>query len=200
MKWIRSIAVIFACLAVTQCSKSTSPTAPGDLPASQQVPGPTSSANGTSPAQTFTALAVVSPGRLIVQQAEKYVSSSIPEKCNCKEFARRVVKEASGGRVLLPATSSNNYEWSLPSFGVQLFATIKPSSPRPIYGVDAGDIIQMVSTKSGIHTAIVKANMGSYMTFDEANYKACAITSGRSQTFSAFLAEMSGWTAYRISW
>ncbi len=183
----------------------TKPTGSGTQPAEQRfsardsraIAGADESPLGRS---GVAALSVASPGALIVQQAEKYVGSSSPERCDCKTFVRKVVLEASNGRVSLPATSSNSYEWNLPSFGVKLFATKNSWSPHPIYGIDRGDVIQMLSSRTGLHTLIVKANMGSYFTIVEANYKSCAITDTRSKAFSDFLAEMTGWTAYRVAW
>lgn len=121
-------------------------------------------------------------GPEIVRVAEKYVSEKAAKE-ECKDFVRRIVKEASGGRVIVPSTAGGNTSWVLPAKGVELFASHLPTSPRPIYGVDQGDAIQMVSRNTGLHTAFVRRNFGTGMTFVEANYPAFTVRNTRSIFF-----------------
>ena len=108
---------------------------------------------------------------------------------------------AEATAITIPSTypDENGWQWSPLSARVQLFADCRPSSPRPIYGVDTGDLLQMNSRKYGVHTAIVRQNFGSGLQFLEWNrYPTGTVSNTRTQSFSDFLAEMTGWSAYRI--
>lgn len=181
--------VLIGCAAASACSRSLT------------APSSSSGASESGPAAGVASLAQSAApyGTRIVQAGDKYVgSTTIPERNNCKEFARKVILEATG--VSVPATYPNasGWQWSPLSSRVQLFADSRQSSPRPIYGVDSGDVLQMYSRYYGVHTAIVRQNLGSSLQFLESNYPTGTVRNTRTQSLSDFLAEMTGWSAYRI--
>src|SRR5688572_21424124 len=89
--WTKSAGIMLILAAVLGAGCTQSPSAPSSLPGTVGSVAPDAAGvaepRGASvPAATVQS--VVPPGSLIVRQGEAYVNSSIPERCNCKEFAR----------------------------------------------------------------------------------------------------------------
>ena len=83
---------------------------------------------------------------------------------NCKEWVRRVVKNASGGIVNIPSTNSDNctWAWSQDVWGYNMSRAIQYAQP--------GEIVQMrLRYDPWLHTAIVSSMMSDRVGFIECN-------------------------------
>ena len=106
-------------------------------------------------------------------------SVKVKDRCNCKEWARRVVKSASKGVMDLPQTSSDLWHWYTDPY---IYA-YSPYNVGVIEHAKPGQLIQMHVYKSNgsfstEHTAIVyKQDAGKKgLWLIDANWTLCEIT------------------------
>ncbi len=124
------------------------------------------------------------------QDRDKYVA------LNCKEWARKVVFDASKGVVSLPSTypNANGWQWYGSSY-VQQLSGISATLP--------GDVVQM-NLQTGPHTAIVFSNDGTNVCWMESNWNLDNWVHSRCETVTHFLNAVTiggvqKYTAYRIT-
>lgn len=103
----------------------------------------------------------------------------VKNRCNCKEWARDVVKAASKSVMTLPPTSSDKWHWEVAPY---IYA-YSPYNVNAIERSKPGQLIQMLVYDSNgsfvtEHTAIVYGHhsdkMGLWLV--DANWKTCKIT------------------------
>jgi len=116
----------------------------------------------------------------------------------CKEWVRDVVRRASGGKVIIPSTKPNQYQWySHPH--VQSYSR---GCPPP--GVAPGRVIQMVwhnQSNSNVspHTAIVTNVTNTGMTWVESNWSGDRTVRIRNVSYLEFQRCVGNeYTLYRI--
>jgi hypothetical protein len=143
-------------------------------------------------------------GQLIVAKARSYVgSTTFAQRCNCKEAVRRWVLEGSRNVVYIPSTLANNYEWAS-SPVVRMVTnsrTARMGNGAVTLGyIIPGDMIQMsLPASPWLHTLIVQSVSSSGIVVVEANYRSCAVTSGRAISWSDLLntGKVANFTVYR---
>jgi hypothetical protein len=167
------------------------------------VPGPASSASTI--------------GQRIIATAERYLGYAKHPKmvndgfgrvrsasCNCKEFVRAVVEEATS--VSIPSTALQKYKWTTPlPARVKLIATSEGLAPALAVStlraqVQPGDVIQSypISGVGPEHTAIVKTPGTDGTVLVEANYTPCTVTNNRPLNYANFVQTMR-WSLYRVT-
>lgn len=112
---------------------------------------------------------------------------------NCKEWARKVVYDASGGAVWLPSTNSSNYYWE-PHPYVYGFSSL-------LQYAHSGDIVQMrwkAALNYGPHTAIIIQVSSTGVCFMELNYLNDLTVRIRSLTHAEFYNQVDLYTINRI--
>ncbi len=116
----------------------------------------------------------------------------------CKEWVRRVVKEASQNVVTIPSTRSNNYSWESSSD----VASYSRGTPPP--GIMNGHIIQMEWTNAGNgrifpHTAIILNYSNTGMTWIDSNWNGDLRVRTHDVTYADFYNRVGNrYTVYRI--
>lgn len=120
----------------------------------------------------------------------------LPVGLNCKEWARKVVLDASKNVVYLPQTSpdSNGWSWNSSAYTQKL---------QSIYWANYGDVVQM-NLSSGPHTAIIYSNDLTNICWIESNWNLDNTVHIRCQTVDSFLKSVTiggvqRYTAYRIT-
>jgi hypothetical protein len=102
---------------------------------------------------------------------------------SCKEWVRRVVRNASGGEVGIPS-NQNDYTWNSHPY------VYRCPQPYPISWVQPGQIIQMRWTNangtSTPHTAIVLSRTSTSMTWIDSNWQGDEVVRTHSMTYSHF--------------
>jgi len=112
---------------------------------------------------------------------------------NCKQWASRVVLDASASCVTLPLTNINDWYW-------EASPNVSGRSGLLQYAVP-GEIVQMkVISSNGPHTAIVYSITSTQVTFIESNWckPPCNIVNLRTLTFTTFYGQVSNYTIYKI--
>jgi hypothetical protein len=117
---------------------------------------------------------------------------------DCKDWARKVVSDASQGVVSLPSTSTvSDWTWG---------ASPYVQNVGSIYGVVSGNIVQMHRNSTGVHTAIVYGNDGKTITWIDSNWSTPPDDKVRehSETIANFISAVTSggvqkYTAYRIT-
>ena len=118
---------------------------------------------------------------------------------NCKDWARKVVSDASHGVVNLPSTRTDGIDWQWSGSNyVQNQGSISAAAP--------GDIVQMHRNSTGIHTAIVMGNDGTNIIWIDSNWSTPEDEKVRVRTESiaGFIAAVTAkgvqkYTVYRIT-
>jgi hypothetical protein len=124
----------------------------------------------------------------IIDQTYQYNNTYVG--LNCKLWVRKVVKDASGGLVTIPSTSSNLYTWIPDNNVVGRSGLLQYAQP--------GEIVQML-LKSGIeHTAIVLAVAPTGVTFIESNWNGDEVVHTRFVTFTKFKEQVRSFSIYYI--
>ncbi len=134
----------------------------------------------------------------ILSRARSY-SSGTYTGMSCKEWVRRVVRDASGNVVTIPATSSNDYQWESSADVYGYAATQCP--PR---GIDSGRIIQMIWTnqsngRTNPHTAIITSITSTGMNWIDCNWNGDQRVQRHFVSFSDFNTRVrNNYTVYKI--
>ena len=115
---------------------------------------------------------------------------------NCKNWARIVIKDASGGKIILPPTHPDAYGWLLARYNK--IERIDGDVAELINMVTAGDIIQM-NWKPGMpHTAIVLRIDKDWLEFIESNWKEKETVFTRKMKINDFIKKTFKYSVYRI--
>jgi hypothetical protein len=127
-------------------------------------------------AQWWKALGQWSRNNTILNRAKadngKYVG------LNCKNWARKVVSDASKGTITIPATCPGETGW-------YWCGSSKVQNMGSIWNAQPGNVVQM--NLPGPHTAIVSSNIGGNICWIDSNYKLDKTVRIHCQTVAAFL-------------
>lgn len=133
----------------------------------------------------------------ILNSANYFITNQLGSDCNCKQWAREVVQNASSNQATIPPTTPDGWHWDLsgqPQDAQQInFIPYR----YPIYATVPGNIVQMMLGSSP-HTAIVTSNNLSTVCFAEANYTPC-VSAYRCQSISSFISSAPNHMAYVIT-
>lgn len=119
------------------------------------------------------------------QDKDRYVG------LNCKEWARKVVSDASHGVVSLPSTYPDPNGW-------QWYSNPYTSKLSSIYAASFGAVVQM-KLASGPHTAIVLSNDGTNICWIESNWNLDSTVHSRCQSIQQFLNSVTSGGTQRYS-
>lgn len=185
--WVLLASMLASALMVVGCSRDETPTEPTDQVAIEE-PGDTSGEIGD---------------RLLTQQQrnEAIASRALQDLnrnvgLNCKEWARKVVKEASGNVVLLPQTLPNasGWYWADSPYVVGMSGGIR--------GVQRGWVVQTNWRLSNgtitPHTFIVLSRTSSGVNIIESNWAAPLTVKQRYVSFATFEAQVPLYSSHYI--
>jgi hypothetical protein len=163
------------------------------------------SAAAVTPAQWWAGLTALQRGQAIEAEAHRWVSASSSTlsdtyRCNCKEFARYAVKNATRGLVYLPPTVDTNGAlnwrgWQLApdSHVMKVTDYLSGTIDRAMIG----DVVQANTNTGYPHTMIISAVTSDGVTVVDANWQQCQILR-HTFTYSFFKYKFVKWSLYRV--
>ncbi len=139
---------------------------------------------------------LVRNGLIVTRAFQDFTNPPKNVGLNCKEWARKVVSDASKGVVNLPSTSpdANGWKWSSSSY-VQKLGSITSTLP--------GDFVQMNLGIGNPHTAMVLSQNGTDVCWLDSNWNLDNKVTYHCQKISSFLTSVTSggvqmYTAYHI--
>lgn len=135
----------------------------------------------------------------IINTASDFQYYGYGHLCNCKEWARDVVRSASYYQANIPPTCPDAYGWYWCPWGDQDVRHISYIPYQyPIYVATAGNIVQMNLGAGNPHTAIIWAKWSTGVCFIEANFYPCEARI-RCQSLNEFISQAPNHTVYEIT-
>lgn len=195
-----TIALVAALLLTGACADS--PTTP-EAPASAPVQPPQLAT--ASDISWWAGLSTLERGRRIDAEAKRWVGATSTQlsnsyRCNCKEFARYVVKRATRGVVWLTPTVDqygNTYYYGYRLRLSDHVVKVTDYATGSIGRTMVGDIIQANNRNGGPHTMIISSVTSDYVYLVDANWGGCGVRSRRVLR-SSFSYTFPKWMAYRM--
>lgn len=194
----RALALALAA-ALTACADSPTALAPEE-PVTEAIQAP--SLATASDITWWTNLTTAQTGEAVEAAAKRYVgSSSLGSfyRCNCKEFARLAVKDASRGVVYLGATVDADGDSYWRGYRLRTSSNVVKVTDHATGSISqttVGDVIQANWGSGNPHTMVISSVTADYVYVVDANWGGCGVRSRRVSR-SSFASTFTKWTAYR---